>query len=154
MTAEKIRARKWMIYVLVPVYQVILLCLFIAGTEEYNAFTVILGSILLIFSVIIDFFLIRSVAYMVEKLTKEEQLTELYAQRQKKLEYYEKSEEYIGQMREIRHEFTNQLQTAYAMLEQGASRKEVKELLDAAYNRLQETTPEEQGLEDQSATGE
>ena len=147
MTVEKIKARKWMIYVLVPAYQVILLCFYIAGTEEYSIFTIVMGIALLIFSVIIDFFLVRSVEYMVEKLTKEEQLTELYAQRQKELKYYEKSEEYIGQMREIRHEFTNQLQTAYAMLEQGSSREEVKELLDAAYNRLQETTPEEQNNE-------
>ena len=142
MTVEKIKARKWMIYVLVPAYQVILLCFYIAGTEEYSIFTIVMGIALLIFSVIIDFFLVRSVEYMVEKLTKEEQLTELYAQRQKELEYYERSEVYIGQMREIRHEFTNQLQTAYVMMEQGADRESVKQLLDAAYNRLQETFDE------------
>ncbi|MDO5574479.1 MAG: hypothetical protein Q4G60_10945 [bacterium] len=142
MTVEKIKARQKMLYILIPIYQVALLCLYIAGMEEYTATTIMMGVALLLCSVIVDHFLARSLDKMAEKLTKEEQLTELYAQRQKELEYYERSEVYIGQMREIRHEFTNQLQTAYVMMEQGAERESVKQLLDAAYNRLQEISDE------------
>lgn len=53
---------------------------------------------------------------MIRRLDAEEKLTELYSQRQYELDYYRSGYLHMEEFRKIRHDFMNQIQTAYFLL--------------------------------------
>lgn len=76
---------------------------------------------------------------MEQKLEIEEKLSVLYQQRQYELDYYQMTNHHIEEMRTARHDFKNQIQTAYIMMEQGKSREKIEQLLGQASQWLEQS---------------
>lgn len=66
----------------------------------------------------------------------------LYTQREKELKYYEHVAEYLHEMSVIRHEFANQMQVLYSMLENDADVGEIYKMLDQMKDNLIRLNPE------------
>lgn len=73
---------------------------------------------------------------------KRKKVSVLYQQREKELEYYEHVTEYLHQMSVIRHEFANQIQVVYDMLENNADGDEIHRMLDQMNENLSRLDPE------------
>ena len=83
---------------------------------------------------ILNLLLDGSVLYLLEglfrKLEKEKELQILENKRKEEYEYYKSSAEAMEQFRLIRHDFANQLQTAYGMMDEPENAEKVKKLLE------------------------
>lgn len=73
---------------------------------------------------------------------KRKKVSVLYQQREKELAYYEHVTEYLHQMSMIRHEFANQMQVVYDMLENNADGDEIHRMLDQMNENLSRLDPE------------
>ena len=72
-----------------------------------------------------------------QKLELDEEFKKVYRYREQELKLYQGIQRQIEQLREKRHEFANQIQTAYIMCEQGASQEELEKYLQNMEERYQ-----------------
>lgn len=134
---DKRRMKGILLYLAVPFYQLILLLLFLGASDDFNIKTAALGVCLLILGIIINIVIMYLLMNLEQKVVVEEKLSYLYRQRQRELDYYRMSQQYIDQMREIRHEFINQIQTAYLLIQKGDRIDKAQKLLAEANGKLQ-----------------
>ena len=136
---DKLRLKGMLLYLSVPLYQLVLLLLYVNAVNEFNSRTAALGVSLLILGISINLVIMFLLQNLERKLEVEEKLSYLYRQRQRELDYYRMSQRYLDQMREIRHEFINQIQTAYLLIQKGDSLDRAQKLLEESYQKLQDT---------------
>ncbi len=129
--------KEYLLYVIVPLYQLTLVWIYFAACKEIGKAELITGILLLIFSLIIDFGILHMVTGMVKKIEIEKELTVLYTQRRTEQKFYEIARQNMEDMSRLRHSFGEQLQTLYQLIEQGDNTEEVKEILDASSEQLQ-----------------
>lgn len=131
------------IYILISIlflYQLLLLGIFITSHEKISIDLLFISALFLIIGIIIDsvvFYVSHSIQ---KKLEMDEELKKLYQYREQETALYQKIQLQLNQLREQRHEFANQLQTAYIMLEQGASPEVITkylESLEADYKKIE-----------------
>jgi len=132
--------RAYLLYVIVPLYQLILIMIYYSTCRNLENIELTIGVILVVFSLIIDFSLIYLVGGMLRKEQVEKELTALYVQRQTEHEYYELAVSHMEEIKEIKKNYTGQLQTLYGLLETGEDSAELKELLDNSSKKMQETS--------------
>lgn len=113
--------KKWFkhsyLFLLFPVYQTILLVVFLLSDLRSGAVVMLIGWLTVIFEIALDMSIIWFVNGNMKKLEVEEKLTTLYNQRQYELDYYRSMNRRIEEIRSIRHDFMNQVQTAYVLLQ-------------------------------------
>lgn len=126
---DKKKMTSWILYLIIPTYQMILLFMYFSVCQNYAIETAFLGMGITVIAVLIDLLLVYFINGMEQKLEIEEKLSALYQQRQYELDYYKMTNQHIEEMRTVRHDFQNQLQTAYIMMEQGKSREKIEQLL-------------------------
>lgn len=134
---ERERKRSYFLYIIIPLYQTVLLVIFLSQAEVFDWDVAMLGVALLTIGIAVNMVTIYLYHNLEQKAEIEEELTILYQQRQNELNYYRMTEQYIEQMREIRHEFVNQIQTAYLMIQKGGDTELARQLLSDSYERLQ-----------------
>ena len=132
--------RAYLLYVMVPFYQLVLIMIYYATCRKLENIELTTGVLLVVFSLIIDFSIIYLVSGMLKKEQVEKELTALYNQRQTEQRYYEMAVNNMAEIKEIRQNYTGQLQTLYSLLEEGEHNLEIKELLDSSAQKLQSTS--------------
>ncbi|MBR5801027.1 MAG: sensor histidine kinase [Lachnospiraceae bacterium] len=131
--------KAYLLYIIVPFYQLILILIYYATCKNLEEIELTIGVILVVFSLIIDFSLIYLVGGMLKKEQVEKELTALYAQRQTEQQYYEMAVNNMTELKEIKQNYTGQLQNIYDLLENGENNSEIKDLLDRSSQKLQAT---------------
>lgn len=120
------------IYIIIGVlflYQMILLGILIASYEEISVGMILTAIFFLIIGIVIDgivFYVCRNIQ---KKLEMDEKLKELYQYREQETILYKNIQSQMEELREKRHEFANQIQTAYIMMEQGAPQEMLENYL-------------------------
>lgn len=131
------------IYIIIGIlflYQLILLGIFVMSHEEISMDIIFISAFFLVIGVVIDgvvFYVSRNIQ---RKLEMDEELKNLYRYREQETALYQKIQLQLNQLREQRHEYANQIQTAYAMIEQGASPEALikyLEDLEADYKKIE-----------------
>lgn len=121
------------IYIIIGVlflYQLILLGIFVMSHEEISIDILLISAFFLVIGVVIDgvvFYVSRNIQ---RKLEMDEELKNLYRYREQETALYQKIQLQLNQLREQRHEYANQIQTAYVMIEQGASPEAITKYLE------------------------
>mgnify|MGYP003291761871 CR=1 FL=1 len=135
---EKKRVYGEILFLFIPTYQLVLLIMYYRACREYTMVHSYFGIGVTIMGIIIDCSFMYFINGMERKVEAEGELSYLYNQRQNELIYYKTANQYIEEMREIRHDFKNQIQTAYIMLEQGADKEKIKQVLKETDRRMGE----------------
>lgn len=131
------------IYILISIlflYQILLLGIFITSHEKISIDLLFISALFLIVGIVIDSVVFYVSHNIQKKLEMDEELKKLYQYREQETALYQKIQLQLNQLREQRHEFANQLQTAYIMLEQGASPEVITkylESLEADYKKIE-----------------
>lgn len=133
---EKKRMRGIVLYITVPVYQLVLLLMFLYGADEFDLRAAILGFSLLVMGMVINMVMMYLLQEMEQKLEVEEKLSHLYLQRQYELDYYRIAQQHLDEMQAVRHDFVNQIQTAYMMIQEGNDAEKAESLLAESYQQL------------------
>lgn len=133
---EKKRLKGWGFYLTIPAYQVILLVMYYGVCRDYTANVAYLGMGITVMGMAIDLIIMYFIENMKKKVEAEERYSKLYAHRQYELNYYKMTNQYLEEMRVVRHEFQNQLQTAYIMMEQGQQKEKIQQILERANQQL------------------
>ena len=128
------------IYIIIPIYQMIFFFIYLKTYQTPDATMIIMGILILFLDMLVDFIMIFSIDNLIEKVTVEENLSALYAQRQLELDYYQMAQKHMEDMRSLKHDFSNHLHTLHAMLEQGSQKQELSHFLDESRNSLQKNT--------------
>lgn len=119
------------------VYQLVLLGVLFTTHEKITSSVILSSLFFLIVGVLIDgivFYVCRNIQ---QKLEMDEELKELYQYREQEMEMYKNIQCQMDELREKRHEFANQIQTAYIMVEQGVSREMLENYLADLENSYQ-----------------
>lgn len=111
-------------------YQMTLLGTFISSYKKLSIGMILLCIFFIATGLVIDgivFYVSHSIQ---KKLEMDEELKELYRLREQETTLYKNIQLQLEQLREQRHEFSNQIQTAYIMIEQGASTEMLEKYLE------------------------
>lgn len=122
--------------VLVNGIMFLLLVKYYDACRGYTANVAYLGMGITVMGMAIDLIIMYFIENMKKKVEAEERYSQLYAQRQYELNYYKMTNQYLEEMRVVRHEFQNQLQTAYIMMEQGQQKEKIHQILERANQQL------------------
>ncbi len=117
------------IYVIIGIlviYQIVLLGILISSYQEITMSVVLFGAVFFLGGIVIDCVVFYVSRRIQKKLEMDEKLKELYLYREKEMTLYKNIQSQMEQLREKRHEFANQIQTAYIMMEQGASKEKLE----------------------------
>ena len=117
------------IFIAVPLYYATFILVFFKIEYQHIIQTAIFG-------IVLNVVLMYMIQNLKTKMQVEEDLAGLYRQRQYELEYYKITQNHLEQMREARHEYLNQMQTAYMMIQSGNSNEKAKLLLAESYKQL------------------
>lgn len=99
-----------------PCYQILLVGVFLFSGIRQEEYVMLVGIVSICFDIFLDCVVVRILNRMIRRLDAEEKLTELYSQRQYELDYYRSGYLHMEEFRKIRHDFMNQIQTAYFLL--------------------------------------
>lgn len=133
---NKIRIRSMLFYVIIPVYQIIMLLMYYYNCWKYNNRVIVYGVSFLVLGLGIDFLIIYFQMTMEKNLETRTRLEALNRQREYELAYYRQVNQSMEQMRAVRHDFMNQLQTARQMIQTRQERDKIEKLLEESEERL------------------
>ena len=134
---RKVRYWELTLLVVVPLYQVILMVSYFRICTEIHEREVILGSSLLILSVVIDNLLVRNMNNLIQTAILQEEIRKLYLQREGERDYYRLNESYERQIREMEEKFAGQMKAVKQMLESGEDLRKVRLSLNNAFQSIQ-----------------
>ena len=129
-------------YIYVPIYQMLLLTAYFSGVGVYNWYDMVIGALIMIFSMAIDAVVMSSLDSLIQKIRLEEQMTAIYRQRQLEVDYQNMTAQHICQMEQVKNELAAQMKKAYELLETDASDVTITGVLDASLQNLQSTRME------------
>lgn len=133
---NKIRIRSMLFYIIVPVYQIIMLLMYYYNCWKYNNRVIVYGVSFLVLGLGIDFLIIYFQKTMEKNLETRTRLEAMNRQREYELAYYRQVNQSMEQMRAVRHDFMNQLQTARRMIQTRQERDKIEKLLRESEERL------------------
>lgn len=121
------------------VFQVLIVLVYCANCEHYN-YRVAIGGLLLIAACVgADTFFVLFVTGISEKDKALERYRQILQQRQQEYEYYRMQSVHVEQMRRLRHEYVNQLQTFFLLLDGEPDREQLQQLLEEYTVQLKTT---------------
>lgn len=138
----KIKTKSLVLFILFPLNQLILLIAIVYDNLVYSDNVIMyIGGIGLLLSVAADIVMFNSVNATSEKLLAEEKLEFLEIQRGLELKYFDLMQYHIKELELIKHDFKNQLQIVYELLESNdynnkISAREMVDSLSEDMNKL------------------
>lgn len=126
---DKKRNKYYVLYVPIALYQLVLTGVFIYYSRDYTETVMWLGLLSVIMSFSFDIIMFYFIRQLERKQTVEAEMKELSLSYQREFQMYKDIERQLQTLREQRHEFANQLQTVYAMIEQNAPAEHIKRYL-------------------------
>lgn len=128
---HQIKKRELLIYIIFPVYQFFVLVLFLRTYPRLDRTMIYMGTLLFIMNFLLACFIIFSIDHLISRLQAQENLSMLMVKRRQELEYYLQVQKNLNSMRAMKHDFANQLQTVYMLLQSKADSKTVMEFMDS-----------------------
>lgn len=120
------------LFLIIPLYQLVQLLIFLVFDISSEVGMLILGLIIVCFDILLDCGVLWFMIDMGKRYEAEEKLGALYNQRRYELEYYRSMNLHMEQLREIRHDYLNQIQTVELLLE-----KDGTQILLSEYRKKQ-----------------
>ncbi len=114
---------------LIPLYQFILLTGFLVLCGDFTGGVAGIGIAIGTFSVALDIMILYFLDGILKKQDLEKQVEELSEKRRREYEYFETYSHRSGQLRMIRHDFSNHMQALHRMLEDSGSEDMVRSML-------------------------
>lgn len=133
---NKIRIRSMLFYIVIPVYQIIMLLMYYYNCWKYNDRVITYGVSFLVLGLGIDFLIIYFQRAMEKNLETRTRLEAMKRQREYELAYYRQVNQSMEQMRAVRHDFMNQIRTARQMIQTRQERGKIEKLLKESEERL------------------
>ena len=134
--------RRWIkeciLYLMLPIYQMFIFIVYYSFCGEVRMENVVAGVFLFLFGIIIDVSVIYLINGIFKKLKVEREISEVQEKRQEELAYYMMVNDKLEQSRFLRHEFSNQMQVIYGLLETKDTEK-VKQMLDRTRAKVEQT---------------
>lgn len=128
--------KEYLLFIIIPIYQLIIFLIYYNSCERIDVSSIVIGWFLYIFGIGIDVAILYLITSMLKRIKLEKELSELYQKRKKELDYYVQVNEHMENVRELRHEFANQLQVIYGLMEEKDTDK-VKMMLDAMHKNME-----------------
>lgn len=128
--------KEYLLFMIIPVYQLVIFFIYYNSCEKINVPSIVTGWFLYIFGIGIDVAILYLVSGMLKRVRLEKELSELYQKRKEELEYYVQVNGHMENVRELRHEFANQLQVIYGLMEEKDTDK-VRMMLDAIHENME-----------------
>lgn len=119
--------KEQLVFLIIPLYQLVQLLIFLVFDISSEVGMLILGLIIVCFDILLDCGVLWFMIDMGKRYETEEKLSALYNQRRYELEYYRSMNLHMEQLREIRHDYLNQIQTVELLLEKDGTRKLLSE---------------------------
>lgn len=135
---DKYMVKGRFLYIIVPFYHLLLLLMYYEKVEQFDIHAAILGISILAMGILINYVIMYLLRNMEKRVAAEEELKRLNTQRKYEMDYYKMINQYTNQMREVRHEFINQIQTAYMMIQSGNNNEKTRNLLGEACQRVEQ----------------
>lgn len=135
-TVHKLVHKELLIYILLPLYQLLLFCISISTYEQPDEAAFIMGNFILCLNIIVDFIMIFSIDSLIEKIEIEDNLAALYVQRQAELDYYQLVEKHMEAMKAMKLEFASHLQAIRSSLQNTDTIDDIPELIKASRHCL------------------
>lgn len=126
---DKNKNKYYLLYLFIALYQLVLTGVFIYYSRDYTETVMWLGLLSVIMSFSFDIIMFYFIRQLERKQTVEAEMKELSLSYQREFQMYKDIEGQLQTLREQRHEFANQLQTVYAMIEQNAPAEHIKRYL-------------------------
>lgn len=115
---EKRWLKEYILFLVIPIYQLIIFLVYYNGCEKIDVSSIVVGWLLYLFGILIDMAILYLITGMIKKMKLEKELDALYKKRKEELNYYMQVNNHMEEVRELRHEFANQLQVIYGLLEE------------------------------------
>lgn len=133
---KNIKPNEFVLTIMMMLYQFVVILLFYESCKEYDMFSLIAGTSMCLFSTLINIFTLYAVEKLNENKKAKQQYNELMEQRAKELVYYEKQYKQIENLRILRHEFANYLQTVQELVVKKEDTKIAEDILNVIEHRL------------------
>ena len=131
--------RKWikeyLLFMILPVYKLILLTIYYYSCVNINVNNLFIGWSVYLIGGILDFLILYLVSEVIKKWKLENEIGELNHRREEELKCYLEMDKRIKEIGEIRHEYFNQLQVIYRLIEE-RNKEKLNELLKDICNYL------------------
>lgn len=128
--------KEYIIFVILGVYQEILLIIYYSQSEELTEQKVYTGLLFFTLGFVLEIGTIYLVNRMVKKVESERKLSRLYQQRELELRYYDDINRHMEEIRMLRHEYANQLQVIYDLLDNHCEEK-AEEMIQMIYENVE-----------------
>lgn len=128
---HQIRKKEFLVYVTIPVYQFFVLVLFLRTYPILDRTMLYMGTLLFMMNLLLAFFIIYCVDHLISRIQVQEKLSVLTVKRQQELDYYLQVQKNLDDMRAMKHDFANQLQTLHMLLQSEADGDTVMEFIDS-----------------------
>jgi len=135
---ERCWIKEYLLYLILPVYQIIIFIIYYSFCGDIRFENVMVGWLLFMFGIVIDVSVIYLINGIFKKLKIECEICEVQEKRQEELAYYMMVNDKMEQSRFLRHEFANQMQVIYGLLEMKDTEK-VKQMLDKTREKVEQT---------------
>ena len=138
---HKIKVWSMFLYVAVPIYQVVMLFMYYYNCQKYSNQVIVYGVSYLVLGLCMDFLIIYFQRTMEKNQDTKTRLEAINKQREYELAYYRQVNQSMEQMRAVRHDFMNQIQTARRMVQTRQERDKIEKLLKESEKRLRNACP-------------
>lgn len=128
---HQIRKKEFWVYITIPVYQFFVLVLFLRTYPTLDRTMLYMGTLLFMMNLLLAFFIIYCVDHLISRIQVQEKLSALTVKRKQELDYYLQVQKNLDDMRAMKHDFANQLQTLHMLLQSEADRETVMEFIDS-----------------------
>lgn len=128
---HQIKKKEVLVYIILPVYQFFVLVLFLRTYPRLDRTMLYMGTLLFLMNLLLAFFIIFCADHLISRIQVQENLSMLMVRRQQELEYYLQVQKNLNHMRTMKHDFANQLQTLYMLVQSKADMKTVMEFIDS-----------------------
>lgn len=122
--------KEQLLFLTIPCFQFVQLLIFLFMDVKAEEYLMLAGLSIVSFDILLDCGLICFLRDMEKRFETEEKLTALYNQRQYELEYYRSMHKNMEEIRGIRHDYMNQIQTVQFLLDGGDEAENIKRLAE------------------------
>lgn len=141
--------KEQLLFLTIPCFQFVQLLIFLFMDMKSKEYLMLAGLVIVSFDILLDCGLIRFLSDMEKRFETEEKLTALYNQRQYELEYYRSIHKHMEEIRGIRHDYMNQIQTVKFLLDGGDTAENVKQLAACREKHISVAEKRKRALEGQ-----
>lgn len=137
----RIRMKNWKYFfsfLLLPVYEIFIMAGYFMLCGSYDNKVANIGLAMGIFNFLLNITVLYLLEEMFRKLQRENEVREIEKKRTEEYEYYKSAAEATEEFRLIRHDFANQLQTVYGMMDEPENAEKVKAMLADMKKNLEE----------------